>query len=235
MEEPSPAIDGGGTTASAAPTNSNGVELGGGSTPRSVRLAALAAFAKAVQEGQPGPAILPGELESIVHEVALSGDLPGYPWEDLRVLIAQKMDLVLRSFFDEVQDVQVKADANFADAFIRPLTQSLMKPLRDGAPFTVQRLCELLVEPRKQYKSTRKYLYALQRLITVQLSEDEVREAANAFIVGANLSAANVPPPTGASLPGVGAPVVATEAVGQKRKLPEELQNGTVEIESGAS
>ena len=130
-------------------------------------------------------------------------------------------------FWEDAQDVQLAADATFTDTYIRPLTDSLMKPVRDGAPFTVQRMCELLSEPRKQYKSTRKYVYALQRMVLVHLTEEEIVEASNGFIASALLAAAAVPPASSSDPRILG----EKEVVGQKRMLPEELSNGIVEVE----
>jgi serine/threonine-protein phosphatase 4 regulatory subunit 2 len=222
LQETLPA-NGAGVAACTATGSSSLAEL---SASRSARTAVLASFAKSAQEGQPGPAGIPDELELVVRDIAVTGDLSAYPWEDLRVLLVRKMELVLAEFWEDVKDVQVKADATFVDACVHPLSQSLMKPLRDGAPFTVQRFCELLAEPRKQYKSTRKYLYALQRMLCVYLTEDEIVEASNCVFVGSRFSAAALRPPVATTM---GTQV--TEVVGQKRKLPEELANGTVETE----
>lgn len=32
------------------------------------------------------------------------------------------------------------------------------------APFTIQRLCELLAEPKKQYKSLKKFIFAVEKV-----------------------------------------------------------------------
>jgi serine/threonine-protein phosphatase 4 regulatory subunit 2 len=217
-------LPGNGTAACTAAGSASIAEL---CSSRSARTAALASFANSAQEGQPGPVGLSDELELVVKDVALTGDLSAYPWEDLRVLLVRKMDMVLREFWEDVKDVQVKTDVTFVDAYIHPLSQSLMKPLRDGAPFTVQRLCELLVEPRKQYKSTRKFLYAVQRMVTVYLTEDEIIEASNSVFTGEIFSAAAMRPPVPANTTSQ-----VREVVGQKRKLPEELCNGIVEAEA---
>jgi serine/threonine-protein phosphatase 4 regulatory subunit 2 len=217
-------------TVTAAPTatgSGNGAESLCGSIPRSAWAAALASFAQSMQDGRPGRVPLPEDIELVIRDVASNGDISAYPWEDLRVALARKLELVLVEFWEDVKDVQLKADVTFTNAYIRPLTSSLMKPVRDGAPFTVQRLCELLSEPHKQYRSTRKYLYAVQRMLLIQLTEEEVVEASNGFIAGAHLAAAAVPP----AAPNDPRLVEAMEVVGQKRKLPPELQNGTVEIE----
>jgi len=42
----------------------------------------------------------------------------------------------------------------------------------DGPPFTIQRLCELCVSPRKHYRTVGKYLRALERTILVTSTKD---------------------------------------------------------------
>ena len=36
-----------------------------------------------------------------------------------------------------------------------------------GCPFTLQRICELLINPESNYKSTKKYLFALLKLVSI--------------------------------------------------------------------
>lgn len=47
-----------------------------------------------------------------------------------------------------------------------------MLTFRRGPPFTVQRLCELLLEPKRQYRSVGKYLRAVEKSILVTSSHD---------------------------------------------------------------
>ncbi|KAI9007970.1 PPP4R2-domain-containing protein [Phycomyces nitens] len=45
-----------------------------------------------------------------------------------------------------------------------------------GAPFTIQRLCELLLEPRKHYKMFIKYLRAIEKVLLVTSTWEEFAE-----------------------------------------------------------
>lgn len=114
------------------------------------------------------------ELDGIIREVAETGITNGYPWDALRQLLARKVEVVLGDFWRDVPDVQLQEGESFEGIVIEPLRLSLLEPRREGAPFTVQRLCELLVEPRLVYKSTRKFLYAVQRAILVSSTEEAV-------------------------------------------------------------
>ncbi|RXW21002.1 hypothetical protein EST38_g4850 [Candolleomyces aberdarensis] len=49
----------------------------------------------------------------------------------------------------------------------------------DGPPFTIQRLCELLIEPKKQYKSVGKYLRAVEKSILVTSTYDSFPQDAS--------------------------------------------------------
>ncbi|KAJ2917201.1 hypothetical protein MD484_g3177, partial [Candolleomyces efflorescens] len=49
----------------------------------------------------------------------------------------------------------------------------------DGPPFTIQRLCELLLEPQKQYKSVGKYLRAVEKSILVTSTFDSFPQDAS--------------------------------------------------------
>ncbi len=49
------------------------------------------------------------------------------------------------------------------------------KSLNRGAPFTVQRVCELVIRPREHYSSLGKYLRALEKTLLVTSTWDEYR------------------------------------------------------------
>mmetsp|Transcript_46525 Transcript_46525/g.131535 ORF Transcript_46525/g.131535 Transcript_46525/m.131535 type:complete len:193 (-) Transcript_46525:298-876(-) len=181
---------------------------GGCSTPRSVHTVLLD-FAAAVKAGAlPGPDAISEELEGIIHDIARTGATNGYQWEALRWLLAKKLESVLAEFWRDAPDLQVQEGESFEHVAVEPLTLSLLDARREGAPFTVQRLCELLAEPRPSYKSTRKYVYALQRAIVVTTTEEALGH--------------REPQPDAPA--GAGGAATA----GRKRKLPPELSNGVV-------
>eukprot|EP01091_Cochliopodium_minus_P003953 TRINITY_DN1388_c0_g1_i2.p1 TRINITY_DN1388_c0_g1~~TRINITY_DN1388_c0_g1_i2.p1 ORF type:complete len:133 (+),score=33.98 TRINITY_DN1388_c0_g1_i2:305-703(+) len=47
--------------------------------------------------------------------------------------------------------------------------KAILKELEsfNGCPFTLQRLCELVITPESYYKNTRKYLFALLKLVSI--------------------------------------------------------------------
>jgi len=175
---------------------------GEGSTPP-IGHSALLEFAALAKADSPLQAdCITEELESIVAEIARSGLTTTYPWDALSHLLARKMERVLEDFWRDSPDVKLQDGESFEQTTIKPLMASILEPSREGAPFTVQRLCELLVEPRRIYKSTRRFLYALQRALVISATEEAI---------------ANRTPLDLSSL-----------ATGLKRKLPDDLANGYV-------
>jgi|EP00927_Polykrikos_kofoidii_P059948 hypothetical protein len=224
-----------------------------------VKVARTASASAVVVEPQ-GDSAIPDELEGILLHVAKTGEVSGYPWEDLRFLLVRKMELVLAEFWRDVPDIEVQEGESFVRAKVEPLTSCLLEPRRDGPPFTVQRLCELLVEPRLMYKSTRRYLYAVQRAVLITATEDELAQqsqqrqpeqlpqlqvhhsavasegpsampqAAPPSDTVAVVEASTVPPSVGDAAVVGGSTVVGNWA-GKKRKLSPELSNGVVREE----
>mmetsp|Transcript_147163 Transcript_147163/g.256885 ORF Transcript_147163/g.256885 Transcript_147163/m.256885 type:complete len:213 (+) Transcript_147163:46-684(+) len=201
----------------------DGVE---GGTPQSAQAAVpqqsaqsvLLEFASAAKSGVPGSIPIPEELEGVIRDVAHSGAAGNYPWEALRLLLARKMELVLHDFWNDSQDVGVTEGQTFSGVVVEPLTKSLLEPSRDCPPFTLQRICELLVEPRRMYKSTRKFFYALERTLSVTMSEEEVTET----YWGCTGATANE------TADAASASAELAAAASRKRKLPPELANGVV-------
>eukprot|EP00747_Dinoflagellata_sp_TGD_P211685 gnl/TRDRNA2_/TRDRNA2_84894_c0_seq1.p1 gnl/TRDRNA2_/TRDRNA2_84894_c0~~gnl/TRDRNA2_/TRDRNA2_84894_c0_seq1.p1 ORF type:complete len:259 (-),score=74.39 gnl/TRDRNA2_/TRDRNA2_84894_c0_seq1:88-822(-) len=134
--------------------------------------ARLLEFAAAGLTGR-GDAI-PEELEDVIREVAKTGAVDSYPWESMRMLLARKAQSVLDDFWRDAPDVELREGDSFELAIVEPITRSLLEPRRAGAPFTAQRICELLSEPRRVYKSTKRFLYALHRSLVVEATEESL-------------------------------------------------------------
>eukprot|EP01121_Diplochlamys_sp_Union-15-3_P010990 TRINITY_DN3152_c0_g1_i1.p1 TRINITY_DN3152_c0_g1~~TRINITY_DN3152_c0_g1_i1.p1 ORF type:complete len:241 (-),score=53.69 TRINITY_DN3152_c0_g1_i1:104-826(-) len=100
-----------------------------------------------------------GELEPLIpilKNISITG-LSCYNWEELKQLLTAKLEKVLGDFntsaplpdFEEKKEVLKK----FLNGFTNP-------------PFTIQRLCELLLNP-SIYSNTRNYVHALEKVLTV--------------------------------------------------------------------
>eukprot|EP00940_MAST-03C_sp_MAST-3C-sp2_P003374 g3374.t1 len=100
-------------------------------------------------------------------------------WENLRNVLAERITEVVKESTKKYPDLKEKETA---ESHLKPM----MKALTDfgDAPFTLQRLCEILVNPEElpdlihltfvdasteqaHYKSTHKLVYALGKLLSV--------------------------------------------------------------------
>jgi len=97
-----------------------------------------------------------------LEEIARSGQ-SSVSWGELKELIAAKIDEVCAEYYANSKDIDN----------VEPYGEVLqrLKALLNefpNAPFTIQRLCELLLDPhRVYYTSTRKVMSALEKLLTV--------------------------------------------------------------------
>jgi len=205
--------------------------------------AAESAAATATGASAGAAAALPEELESIIREVAATGGARDYPWDALRLLLARKIELVLREFWKEAPDLPVAENTSFELCAVEPMTRSIMEARREGPPFTVQRLCELLAEPRHLYKSTRKFMLALQRTLLV-MSTEEVSvskspavnnlNGANGTHGGSIANGTNGASANGATADGGASAALLANGGGRKRKLPPEQETpATVAVRVG--
>ena len=102
-------------------------------------------------------------LQSVLRDIALSGQVR-HAWPLLKVLIAAKVQQVCADYYQTNKEIDASGDP-YADTLKRMLALLDEFP---NAPFTAQRLCELLIDPRRVYaSSTRKLMNAIEKLLTV--------------------------------------------------------------------
>lgn len=93
-------------------------------------------------------------------EVSSSGQSQ-FSWEQLKGVIAAKLEAVCAEYYAAKKDLNEPYDE---------MLKRLLALLNEfpNAPFTVQRLCELLLDPHRIYAtSTRKVSSAFEKLLTV--------------------------------------------------------------------
>eukprot|EP00903_Cladosiphon_okamuranus_P010622 g10045.t1 len=124
---------------------------------------ALGRFAEAAASSPTNPPSIPSDLEGVLREIAVVG-VPYYGWGGLKELLATRM----------VQAVDaLQKDSGFLRAAggkdYQQRRDELVASLRsfDAAPFTLQRLAEVLQDPRRQYSTTHKLINGLERLLSV--------------------------------------------------------------------
>lgn len=112
---------------------------------------------------------IPKELEDYLSYVAKTGDTV-YTWSNIKYLFREKLMHVIKDFHDTTSSVDDLPQYPNVDPFnYETMKSSLLERLElfSSAPFTVQRLCELLTDPKKQYSRIDKYMRALEKNILV--------------------------------------------------------------------
>lgn len=114
------------------------------------------------------PKDIPKELEDYLCFVAKTGD-PVYQWSSVKSLFREKLVNVITEFYESCPSVEIPPCPN-VDVFNYEIMKNFILEKLDtfaAAPFTVQRICELLTTPRKEYNRIDKYMRALEKNILV--------------------------------------------------------------------
>lgn len=114
------------------------------------------------------PKSIPRELEEYLCFVAKTGD-PVYQWSVIKCLFREKLINVITEFYESCPSVSIPSCRN-VDIFNYDTMKTFILEKLDtfvAAPFTVQRICELLTTPRKEYNRIDKYMRALEKNILV--------------------------------------------------------------------
>jgi len=100
------------------------------------------------------------DLDKVLGELGSTGH-SRFEWAQLKPVLAIKVEQVCAEYYAAVKDLSEPYD----EMLKRMLSLLAEFP---NAPFTVQRLCELLLDPHRIYAtSTRKVTSALEKLLTV--------------------------------------------------------------------
>lgn len=113
------------------------------------------------------PKDIPRELEEYLKFVAKTGD-PIYQWPAIKSLFREKFIHVITEFYESCSS-SIPPCPN-VEMFNYNLMKNFILEKLDtfaSAPFTLQRICELLTNPRKQYSRIDKYMRALEKNILV--------------------------------------------------------------------
>lgn len=102
------------------------------------------------------------ELRGLMKEIAHSGDTGSYDWQLLKHFIIVSVKDVLLTMHKKYPDFQEKPGESFAEV-VGELIE-LFYLFESEPPFTLQRICEVVLEPEKNYKSSSKFIYAIERV-----------------------------------------------------------------------
>uniref|UniRef100_U5EPQ0 Putative serine/threonine-protein phosphatase 4 regulatory subunit 2 n=1 Tax=Corethrella appendiculata TaxID=1370023 RepID=U5EPQ0_9DIPT len=120
---------------------------------------------------------IPRELDEYLAFVARTGDTV-YRWSIIKQLFREKLMNVITDFHDSTPSVTDLPIYPNVDPFnYEVMKRTLLERLDafNSAPFTVQRICELLTEPRKQYSRIDKFMRAVEKNILVVSTQEPGR------------------------------------------------------------
>ncbi|GBP48712.1 hypothetical protein EVAR_88173_1 [Eumeta japonica] len=114
------------------------------------------------------PKTIPRELEEYLAYVARTGD-PVYQWSLVKYLFKEKLLNVITDFYETSPGLDIPHYPNVDPFNYDTMKNSLLERLDSfsSAPFTVQRICELLTAPRKQYNRIDKFMRAIEKNVLV--------------------------------------------------------------------
>lgn len=120
---------------------------------------------------------IPEILEKYLDNVARSGDIV-FKWEQFKPLIKKKIQMIATEFNEKLP-----CDPNLNQPNVKPfefeeVKRNILNGIDSftGAPFTIQRICELLTNPYKHYKRADKFLKGLEKNVMV-ISEETVDQS----------------------------------------------------------
>ncbi|XP_012274750.1 serine/threonine-protein phosphatase 4 regulatory subunit 2-A [Orussus abietinus] len=114
------------------------------------------------------PTEIPRELEDYLCWVAKTGD-PVYQWSLIKALFREKLTRVMTDFYESCPSLELTPCPNVEHFNYDSMKSNLLERLESfaNAPFTVQRICELLTAPRKEYNRVDKFMRAIEKNILV--------------------------------------------------------------------
>ncbi len=116
-----------------------------------------------------GSSSLPPVLDEYLSSVARTGALH-FPWPQIKPVFRAKLRQVMDAFERDLQAPPPPTSVPNVDAFsFADCREKVLTQLEcfSGAPFTVQRLCELLTAPRRHYRRSDKFMRALEKNMLV--------------------------------------------------------------------
>jgi len=113
------------------------------------------------------------DLEDMLSYIAKTGRVL-FPWNSLKPVFLFKLDKVMREFFESSPSRNAASSEPTLAADFEVMRQRLLDCLDSftSAPFTIQRLCELMVEPRKNYSNSEKFMRGVEKNVLVVSTVD---------------------------------------------------------------
>ncbi|MPC42018.1 Serine/threonine-protein phosphatase 4 regulatory subunit 2 [Portunus trituberculatus] len=108
-------------------------------------------------------------LDDYIHHIAKTGDTI-FPWHRIRHFMQHMLETVMNEFYETCGSAEDVSENSNVPPFSFFNTRDKLLHHFDtftGAPFTIQRLCEIMVDPTKHYRRTDKFLRGLEKNVLV--------------------------------------------------------------------
>ncbi|PWA23382.1 hypothetical protein CCH79_00016463, partial [Gambusia affinis] len=91
------------------------------------------------------------------------------PWSQFKSYFLFKLEKVMDDFRASAPEQRVSANPNVESVPFEDMKERILKIVKgyNGIPFTIQRLCELLTEPKRNYTGTDKFLRGVEKNVLV--------------------------------------------------------------------
>jgi len=124
--------------------------------------------------------VIPKALEDYLIYVAKSGNTV-FPWNKIKPLMKSKLEIIIREFNESCPEGHLPKMPNVDVFKFGEMKERIMEQLESytGTPFTIQRLCELLVQPKRHYKRTDKFMRGLEKVMLVVSTVDPITTSPN--------------------------------------------------------
>eukprot|EP00002_Diphylleia_rotans_P002904 TRINITY_DN11902_c0_g1_i1.p1 TRINITY_DN11902_c0_g1~~TRINITY_DN11902_c0_g1_i1.p1 ORF type:complete len:155 (-),score=25.95 TRINITY_DN11902_c0_g1_i1:210-674(-) len=128
-------------------------------------------------------------LRFILEDLALAKEL-SYSWRHVKPLLLFEANKNLRAFVDRQADVESQQRlSNYVESLITALDKF------NVYPFTIQRICELILQPDHHYRMAVKALDAIEKLVVVTSGLDYCEETSPVTIEVDRAEDAETPQP----------------------------------------
>ncbi|KAJ0036215.1 hypothetical protein NQD34_004892 [Periophthalmus magnuspinnatus] len=107
-------------------------------------------------------------LEQFLCHVAKTGE-PPLSWTQFKPYFMFKLESIMDSFHASAPDQRHVDNPNVEHVTFEEMKNRILKIVDgyNGIPFTIQRLCELLTDPKRNYSGTGKFLRGLEKNVMV--------------------------------------------------------------------
>ncbi|KAK7915780.1 hypothetical protein WMY93_011541 [Mugilogobius chulae] len=107
-------------------------------------------------------------LEQFLCHVAKTGE-PLLSWTEFKPYFMFKLESIMDSFHASAPEQRLVDNPNVEHVTFEEMKSRILKIVDsyNGIPFTIQRLCELLTDPKRNYSGTGKFLRGLEKNVMV--------------------------------------------------------------------